>query len=155
MTEDEILDERFELYASTEQASLMGSRCLRVALGQRDWLFPEMEVRSLLSEAAICPLPPGVRWGGFFCAGLLSHAMAPLPVLCWAELAGYRPLEAEQGSSLLLLTGAPVALRVPAPVGMRLRHTGELTPDDHPWSQGRTVEGESVADLSRLASVAT
>ncbi len=154
MSEDEILDERTALYASTEQATRLGVRCLRVALGQREWLFPETDVRSLLSENAICALPPGVRWAGYHCVGLLSHAMTPLPVLCWGELAGYRALDSDQEVALLLLSGAGIALRVPGPVGMRLRQLSELGPDDHSWSQGRTGEGESVADLGRLTGAA-
>lgn len=151
MTEDEILDERALLYASAEQANRVASRCLRVALGAREWLFPEGEIRSLLSESAVCALPPGVRWSGYHCVGLLSHAMTPIPVLCWGELAGYRALDSAQETALLLLlAGAGLALRVPAPVEMRLRPLGELGPDDHPWSLGRTAGGESVADLARL-----
>jgi hypothetical protein len=151
MTDDEILAERAQLYARVEEPALRaGSRCLTVGLGDRRWFFEEIEIGLLLPQAQITALPGGVRWRGWPCCGLVSHAMTTLPLLCWCTLAAHRELAPGGESAILVLRNSHVALRVPGPVDMAVAVLDESEVDDHRWSKGQLPSGGSIANLDLL-----
>lgn len=152
MTEDEILAERAKFYARVEDIpTLAESRCLEVTLEGRRWLFPEHEIALLISEARACELPPGVRWCGLPCCGLIQHGLSALPLVCWGKLAANLDLPWRMRQDILLLRVAPIALRVPPPVTMGHSTLSEVRADALPWSRGVLADGARIADLSRLA----
>jgi len=156
MTEDQILAERAELYARVEEIPVLAeSRCLEVILEGRRWLFPEEEIALLLSDTAICQLPPGVRWCGLPCSGLVQHGMSALPVVCWGRLTGSSELSWQARQDILLLRSAPLAVRVPGPVAMAHVMLAEARPGELPWCRGELADGTAIADLSRLAGGAS
>lgn len=152
MTEDQILDQRAQLYARQEASQIqVEARCLQVVLGERRWLFPETEIDLLLPRSRVTELPAGAQWGGWPCCGLVNHALHTLPLLCWGMLTTQRELPCGQEHAFLVVRSSPVALRVPGPVEMTSERLAELGHDDHPWSLGVLANGGSLADLGRLS----
>jgi hypothetical protein len=152
LTEEEIFAQRAELYARREELAVASQvRCLSARLGRREWLFQETEIRLVLPQLKITPLPPGARWAGWPCSGLICHSRAPLPLLCWSLLTRQRELASGQPYAVLLLRHLPVGLRLPAPLEIAEGGLQELELDEHPWSAGRLPQGALLADLDRLA----
>lgn len=154
MSEEQILDERAELYARLEELPSTGeTRCLQSTLRDRRWLFPENQVRVLLPALKVTALPAGVSWNGWPCEGLASHALATYPLLSWSTLIGLRTtVGAQEESAVLLLREVPVALRVPGPLEMAVAVLELSQHDDHPWSAGRLPGGHALARLERLGA---
>jgi hypothetical protein len=151
VTEDQIFDQRAALYARPEASLIqVEARCLQVVLGQRRWLFPETEIDLLLPRSRVTELPAGARWGGWPCCGLVNHALATLPLLCWGMLTTQRELPDGPGHAFLVVRKSPVALRVPGPVEMTSESLHQPAHDDHLWSLGVLPNGASIADLQRL-----
>ncbi len=166
MTEEQILAERALLYARVEEVAQQSeSRCLRISLDGRSWLFPEQEIALLLAETRTSlpqrsqaeertratELPPGVRWGGLPCCGLIQHSLSALPLVCWSRLLTGVERSWNGEYDILLLRSAPLALRVPAPVEMVNAGLGDARSEGRPWSRGELGDDTSIADLGRLA----